>query len=1492
MKTIWSFDLGKASLGEAVRDLRNHSFPHKASLLLPEDFAETQTAASRRRMMRTREAHKAREAWLDALWRAAGLMPLVGRRVQERDGKWQAVEETPEQETEREEKLEREFPKKGDTTCYNSALLRIKLLRCGEKLEPWQIYKALHSAIQKRGYGRVPWAARDERRTGKTEEEMDKELAKKDPAYKAAVEAWPHFKDDIRARKLEIFERFQPSSEDRKTHGWKDDYYFVAPCYYDAAKMKLWKPTAPETLVERIDCHAESTRRVRFARADVEKEIATLARNAAAQLPALAEMFARARSEGWTLRDEKSGRTKTFPVVAADIGAFLVHGPAGEPLGAAENDFAAYLKFRRDPDGKAKERKENKDESFDSIHPGSIDDWMGATAQKTPRFENRIVEKCALIPRLHVCRAAAKPVKEGTAPDPESLLHCEVAFLMKLKNIRVLRLSAVVSLTARQIGVLLDEKRAELRAAKLDRCDKQYGEKVADIFKYSEKKWANVGDRAEFDFKPCANHEETEAPKCGGRSRFSRPALRLLRALVLSGERPSAFRAMLTPPAGVQCVQVFLEDGVHAPLAIFANCTDAALKAEERKAQDEENGRAGLLVSDLDFLRKMRKADAKEDSWEGLFIPNEKLDGVVEELHAAGTDAKAREKRNEAITELIGEQNDPIVRHRLTFFWKRLCDLELQFGEPQRIVLEFAREAFLGKKAKTKWKKFNDNKREQNERARKQSQGGSDKEMLKLKLWEDQGGECVYGMPVTKKGLCPYTRTSLPSPTDSQWDGLEIDHIVPRELGGPDAYINYVLTFREIANQQKRDRIPYVWFSQDRPDELDGYIRSFKTKKKSSDEHGRGLGKKKIALLTRPDAAELVDRYTALAQTAWISRLAQTIIRLHFGWPLDHQRGEERVLTLTGGQTAQFRRDFRLNSLLGPDAKTTASFGAISKEEDDRIGYEIQSNLMDDMKKNRVDPRHHALDAMVLSVIPEWRHFQAKKWEQWRARKSGELPRAEIMEKPTPFFDAHCRGEGEQRHLDNNSVRKDFALRLAETHAKMVAYERARLEETLYRRSVQQIEKIGMKPLDEMACVHPHEDALRCFDAPKLRRWVKRCVDEKQREALAAFVFVEPTVESWETFKREHRKLFRGGKAKVRALTPTKQYTVRAELRLFAYAGNTAKKDTIFQPAWVREDAGRINTAQPVFVDLKREIETYLAQNPEPKAEDFSAWLAARCQALGRKKILLNPLADENEEADSKRRGESVPPERFGCRQIPLKFDPDRLVKSLKDICDPWIRERIRMEFQIAGEGKKATHREFGRDEWEAFCNSLHKPAKPGKLGARILKVMMLAGNAAADADEDEVPESDGGEGVSSASAEEDEFKESTKTPKAFFKGKAHKGYYLYLDATGLPKRLPVFAHQSRQDGKANFERKLSEQCAIEGSKCREIGFFQTGCNIEIKASFDATSREGKKVMMSAGIYRLNTLNKTRQMKVTGQNGAVVKAQVDVFIEAGLRRAD
>jgi CRISPR-associated endonuclease Csn1 len=352
-ETIWAFDLGKGSIGEAVRC--GDKFLHKASLLIPADFAETKTAAGRRRMWRTRQAHKAREQWLDEVMRHAGIEPLKGRRTIKVDGKWQPAPET-ESEKQNRELLEREFAKPGDPTCYTSCLLRIRLLR-GEKLEPWQIYKALHSAIQRRGYDPdIPWKNRERGEVKSGDADKDNDEA----GTQARMEEF--------LKQLDMMAPGKPQ--------------YCYPCYFDAWKMGLWSPDRPTELKRSIDCHAKSVRNQIVPRKLVEKEIAELVQGAARLYPKLA------------------GR--------AD---YLLYGPALKPYAS----FHANL------------RKQHK------LKEGGVNDWQGVLGQKIPRFDNRIIGKCVLIPRLNVCKVRTD--KNGDL-HPQSRIAGETVFLMRLKNMR------------------------------------------------------------------------------------------------------------------------------------------------------------------------------------------------------------------------------------------------------------------------------------------------------------------------------------------------------------------------------------------------------------------------------------------------------------------------------------------------------------------------------------------------------------------------------------------------------------------------------------------------------------------------------------------------------------------------------------------------------------------------------------------------------------------------------------------------------------------------------------------------------------------------------------------------------------------------------------------------------------------------------------------------------------------------------------------------
>src|SRR5665213_451556 len=1051
---VWAFDLGRASIGEAVR--RGNEFLHKASLLIPAEFAETKTAAGRRRMFRTREAHKARERWLNEVMRAAGIEILKGRQIGKIDDKgnviakseWKKTKGKCVQIAKGDYRLEREFPprkfqknKDGKlelviypdgkakdgapaktdedfSTCYNSALLRIKLLR-GEELKPWQVFKAFHSAMQKRGYGKVAWATREQKRLGKSEEEIEKALAKKDAAYREAVEAWPKFKQDV---------------PDKRHH---------FPAYYDAVKMGLWKAGPPEVFLERTDCQAQSTRNVRFDRSDVEKEIRALVDGAAKHYHAL------------------TGKAE-----------YLLYGPAGK-------SYASYYPDLRE----AHDLKE-----------GGENDWQGVLGQKIPRFDNRIVNNCSLLPRFQVCTVHFRFDGKGL-PKPESLLAAEVTFLWKLKNLRFTR-GDQGFLSPEELKQIFDfpdpagyrvEAKTWSKFAKQFKWDDSclpkpikfpkgkpqnrealtvwFAAQIADtqvlrengsVEKLKPDEKASIFSEVllrsyeltpsklcvlldDLGGKPLPAQNEVEASKPKGRSRFSRPALRLLREFVLKGLSPDEFR-----------------------------------REQQTKIPMDADPKKGFVRDDLKSFCKERMGD----SWQKAYIPNERL--AMQVMRAGST----RKERDEAIRDLIGEQNDPIVRHRLNQFVIRLNKLQHGdakeklpgYGVPDYVVLEFVRdnlpESFLGQQAQFDYGKWaRDRKNEAKEALEIVKELGctSRDAVQKYLLLRSQGFQCVYfpngslNINATQKQLsdspCVYTEQKIGL---ANLDDLVIDHIVPQQGGynGPDAIVNKVVTTRHVNEQMKKCRTPFEWFQQDMPEKWAAYV------KRVSSLQGM-LGKKKVRLLTQPDASELVQKYTALAETAWISKLAQAILCIHFGWPfaLDEER-RRKITVISGGLTGRVRRMYNLNRVLNPDAET--------REEAE--------------KKNRKDDRHHALDAMVISFIPSWARNEKKE---------------NFFRFPEPI---HQNAKG------------FFETEIASVIPQSLCFEKSALAESIYGARGEGEDKVIVQRVELLKLAYTTVKQKQVFSLDYLGDQIKAVRDTYIQKLLAAFHATLPDEGAWKNF--------------------------------------------------------------------------------------------------------------------------------------------------------------------------------------------------------------------------------------------------------------------------------------------------------------------------------------------------------------------------------------
>lgn len=146
---------------------------------------------------------------------------------------------------------------------------------------------------------------------------------------------------------------------------------------------------------------------------------------------------------------------------------------------------------------------------------------------------------------------------------------------------------------------------------------------------------------------------------------------------------------------------------------------------------------------------------------------------------------------------------NPVVARALSEYRKVLNALLEKHGKVHKIHLEFTREAGVSSKERGELIAEQNKRFKANEEARKRCAefglNPSGKNILKLKLWQEQNEFCVYsGEKITREHLCDES-------------ALEIDHIYPYSRSFDDSQNNKVLVFKS-ANQNKRNETPYEYF--------------------------------------------------------------------------------------------------------------------------------------------------------------------------------------------------------------------------------------------------------------------------------------------------------------------------------------------------------------------------------------------------------------------------------------------------------------------------------------------------------------------------------------------------------------------------------------------------------------------------------------------------------------------------------------------------------
>lgn len=271
----------------------------------------------------------------------------------------------------------------------------------------------------------------------------------------------------------------------------------------------------------------------------------------------------------------------------------------------------------------------------------------------------------------------------------------------------------------------------------------------------------------------------------------------------------------------------------------------------------------------------------------------------------------------------FGRINNPTVHVALNQLRRLVNHLVKRFGcAPTQIHVETTRELKQSRKQRDEITA----KQAKNERENKRIQDlfpdmvMSGRDRLKVRLWEELGAEA----PVRR---CVFSGKTI-SAAQLFSGEVEIEHILPFSRTLDDGFANLTLAFID-ANRLKGNRTPHEAFGGGQY-VAQGYDWTAIAERASRlpDNKTWRFG---------PDAMQRFERdggfiARQLTDTAHAARTAQRYLGV--------LQGVERVVGNPGRLTAMARGKWRLNGLLG-----------------------------DENRKNRVDHRHHAIDAVVIGLL-------------------------------------------------------------------------------------------------------------------------------------------------------------------------------------------------------------------------------------------------------------------------------------------------------------------------------------------------------------------------------------------------------------------------------------------------------------------------------------------------------------------------------------------
>ena len=305
---------------------------------------------------------------------------------------------------------------------------------------------------------------------------------------------------------------------------------------------------------------------------------------------------------------------------------------------------------------------------------------------------------------------------------------------------------------------------------------------------------------------------------------------------------------------------------------------------------------------------------------------------------AAGYSFKSHEGNSKSkylhlTEEDMEEITSPVVRRAVSQTIKVINAIIRERGSsPVYINIELAREMAKDFSERNKIKKENDANRARNDRLMEQireefgKRNATGQDLLKLKLFNEQGGVCAYSL----------RQMSLERLFEPGY--AEIDHIIPYSISFDDSMSNKVLVLTK-ENREKGNRLPLEYLSGKRRDDFivwtNNAVRDFRKRQK--------LLKERI---TEDEAVAFKERN--LQDTKHISRFMLNYLSDRLEFAPSAKGRKKRVTAVNGSMTAYLRKRWGI-------------------------------------AKNREDgDLHHAVDAVVIACATDGMINQVSRYSQLR----------------------------------------------------------------------------------------------------------------------------------------------------------------------------------------------------------------------------------------------------------------------------------------------------------------------------------------------------------------------------------------------------------------------------------------------------------------------------------------------------------------------------